>query len=318
MVEPGTSERIALNSSIVKRRDLEHPMRRHLRVEAGDRQPLRMEPGLAQRAEHDRRDLAHHARERRRDHERLHHVVERRTREQRARSRRVTPGTTAPAAPACGGSAVVSCRSVVISAPPFTSIAAWWILASTAKLSGGRSRNVSRPSTRYSSHERPRQVQRPGVDARGLDAELPPVAGLRQRDVAHVVLEVEALVLDPVGIVDLERDAQQLLPENRRQVQAALDVLQQALEPHPATGGGRRVVDIDQRDVGIGVARFPRKRNGRLLRATGAWRPLGRLLVAAAAESSIAPACPHPCGCRILGRAMARPIPVVDLAVPVD
>jgi hypothetical protein len=46
--------------------------------------------------------------------------------------------------------------------------------------------------------QRALQVERPGVDARGLDAELAPVAGLGQGDVAHVVFDVEALVLDPV------------------------------------------------------------------------------------------------------------------------
>ena len=52
----------------------------------------------------------------------------------------------------CGGTGEVSCSSVAISAPPFASIAAWWILVRIAKLSGGRSRKVSSPSTRYSSH----------------------------------------------------------------------------------------------------------------------------------------------------------------------
>jgi methylglutaconyl-CoA hydratase len=51
--------------------------------------------------------------------------------------------------------------------------------------------------------ERPRHVERARVDPRGLDAELPPVAGLRQRDVPDVVLEIESLVLDPVRVVEL-------------------------------------------------------------------------------------------------------------------
>ena len=51
-----------------------------------------------------------------------------------------------------GGSTVVSCSRVMISEPPRTSIAAWWILARIAKLSLGRCRNESSPSTRYSSH----------------------------------------------------------------------------------------------------------------------------------------------------------------------
>ncbi len=51
------------------------------------------------------------------------------------------------------------------------------------------------------------------------------------------------VVLDPVREIEFERHAQQLLPEDRRQVQPALDVLQQALEMDPAVRGrstGRR------------------------------------------------------------------------------
>ena len=47
-----------------------------------------------------------------------------------------------------GGSGVVSCSSVVISAPALASMAAWWIFARIAKLFFGRSRNESSPSTR--------------------------------------------------------------------------------------------------------------------------------------------------------------------------
>jgi hypothetical protein len=104
--------------------------------------------------------------------------------------------------------------------------------------------------------QRPRQVERPSVDPRGLDAELAPVAGLRQRDVAHVILDVEPLVLDPVRVVELERHAQQLLPKNRRQVQPALDVFQEPLEAYPPPGRGRRIVDVDEGDVRIGVPRL--------------------------------------------------------------
>ena len=48
------------------------------------------------------------------------------------------------------------------------------------------------------------QVQRPGVDTRYLDTELPPVARFGQRNVAHVVVDVKGLVFDPVGVVQIE------------------------------------------------------------------------------------------------------------------
>ena len=56
--------------------------------------------------------------------------------------------TNSPPPPFMGGCAVTSCSSVVISEPPLSSMAAWWIFARIAKLSGGKSRNVSSPSTR--------------------------------------------------------------------------------------------------------------------------------------------------------------------------
>jgi len=74
------------------------------------------------------------------------------------------------------------------------------------------------------------QVEGTGVDARGLDAELAPVPPAWQRDMANVVLEVEVLVLDPVGVVEFERDAQQLAAEDRRAVQRPLDVREDGLE----------------------------------------------------------------------------------------
>jgi PAS domain-containing protein len=59
------------------------------------------------------------------------------------------------------------------------------------------------------------QVERARMDARGLDAELPPVARCRQGDVAHVVFEVEVLVVDPVGEVQFQRHALELAAEHR-------------------------------------------------------------------------------------------------------
>jgi hypothetical protein len=98
------------------------------------------------------------------------------------------------------------------------------------------------------------EIEGAGVDARGLDAELAPVTGLGQGDVAHVVFDVEVLVLDPVGIVEVERHAQDLLAEHRQLAEPAFDMGQDLLEAHLAARRGGLVVDVQQGDVGIGVS----------------------------------------------------------------
>ena len=47
------------------------------------------------------------------------------------------------------------------------------------------------------------------MDTRGKDAQLAPVPRLRQGNVAHVVLQLEIRILDPVGVIELERNARQ-------------------------------------------------------------------------------------------------------------
>ncbi len=71
-----------------------------------------------------------------------------------------------------------------------------------------------------------------------------------------VVLDVEILVVDPVRVIEFERYVDQLLPEDRRRVQPALDMGDDVLEAHPASGRGRRVVDTDARDMRQDVVRF--------------------------------------------------------------
>ena len=62
------------------------------------------------------------------------------------------------------------------------------------------------------------------MEARRLDANLAPIARLRQRDVPHVILEVEARVLHPPRMVEVQRDVDHLLAERSREVEPALDV----------------------------------------------------------------------------------------------
>ena len=72
---------------------------------------------------------------------------------------------------------------------------------------------------------------------------------MRQGDVADMELEVELRILDPVGVVEIERHGDQLLAETTRKVQPALDVAQNALERHLAAGRRRLVVDREGTDV---------------------------------------------------------------------
>jgi len=94
------------------------------------------------------------------------------------------------------------------------------------------------------------------VDPCDLDAELAPVAGGRQRHVAHVELDVDVLVLDPVGPVEVERHRDQPAPEHRRGVEPRLEELQDVLEPHEPARRRGRIVDAEPGDVQVLVAMF--------------------------------------------------------------
>ena len=80
-------------------------------------------------------------------------------------------------------------------------------------------------------------AQRRGVDARGENAQLPPVAGFGQGDVAHVVLEVKIRVFHPVGSAEAVGNKSQFATENRRQMQAVFQQGENLLEAHLAARG---------------------------------------------------------------------------------
>ena len=82
--------------------------------------------------------------------------------------------------------------------------------------------------------QRLRAVEPLGVDPGGERAQLLLAAGLRQRGVAQVVLEVEVRVVDPQRPAGLERRERELLAVARDQVQAAADVVGEVVE----RGGG--------------------------------------------------------------------------------
>ena len=66
----------------------------------------------------------------------------------------------------------------------------------------GKTRDVSQAPDDVRHPQRPRVVELPGLQARDLGHELFPVAGLRQRDVTHVILEIEVPVFGPVRVVE--------------------------------------------------------------------------------------------------------------------
>ncbi len=98
--------------------------------------------------------------------------------------------------------------------------------------------------------ERAVEVQRARGQPRDGDRQLAAVGGLGQADVADVELEVEVLVLDPVGVVEVQRHAHEAAAEDRRACEAALEVGEDVLEADLAARRGRRVVDRDHAAVG--------------------------------------------------------------------
>src|SRR3546814_1364075 len=62
-------------------------------------------------------------------------------------------------------------------------------------------------------------------------------------------LDIEMLVLDPIGMVHGERQAVETTLEQRRAVDTGLDVADDVLEAHETARRGRGVVDIDPHDV---------------------------------------------------------------------
>ena len=136
-----------------------------------------------------------------------------------------------------------SWMALVISIPDMPSMAAWWILVTTAKQPAGTPCDVVQPFDDVELPQRPVEIERTRDQASHLDAQLSPVARLRQRDVTNVELEVEVGILDPVRVVQVERHPHQPLAEDAGLVQPLVDVVEDPLERDPAARRGRRVVD---------------------------------------------------------------------------
>ncbi len=76
---------------------------------------------------------------------------------------------------------------------------------------------VLQPVDQVHLPQRPRPVERPAKDPRHLLPQLLVRRRRRQRDLAHVVLEVEVGIVDPIRIVQAQRHRLEPPPERRQQ-----------------------------------------------------------------------------------------------------
>ena len=60
------------------------------------------------------------------------------------------------------------------------------------------------------------------MQARRLDAQLPPVAWFRQRDVPYMKLEIEIGIFDPIRMIEAQRHTRNALPKRARLVQTLI------------------------------------------------------------------------------------------------
>jgi len=117
--------------------------------------------------------------------------------------------------------------------------------------------------------ERFAAVQWARMQTRHLDAELAPVARLRQRDVADVEFHIDMAIIDPVGAVEVQRNRNQATVEYGRPVQPGFKKLQYVLEPDRPAGRCRGVVNSESCNVHVLVAMLELQeqvvRSGKLL-----------------------------------------------------
>jgi hypothetical protein len=91
--------------------------------------------------------------------------------------------------------------------------------------------------------ERSRTVERPRHDAGHLLGQLRVGPRSRQRQLADVEVEVEMRVVEPVRVVQAERDLGQPPPERREQRQAPGDQVVDGLEGELSVGPGGGIED---------------------------------------------------------------------------
>jgi hypothetical protein len=110
--------------------------------------------------------------------------------------------------------------------------------------------------------QRPAAVERPGEDALDGVPQLLVVAGRRHRGVADVEVDVEVGILDPVRIVEPERNRDEPARERRKEVQALTDEAGDACVGDLAARRGRRVVHGKAAHVPVGPGCLDREELG--------------------------------------------------------
>ena len=107
--------------------------------------------------------------------------------------------------------------------------------------------------------QRPRAIERPLEDPRHLLGQLGIGRRRRQRDLAYVVLQIEVRILDPIRVVEVERDRLQPPAKRRQKRQPLLDHVQQVGELELPVGPRARVEHRQRSDVPRLARRFERQ-----------------------------------------------------------
>ena len=95
----------------------------------------------------------------------------------------------------------------------------------------------------------PVQVERPVHDPADQNIQLPPVPRPGQGNVTHVIFQIEPVVIHPIGMIEAQWHALNLLPEARGQWQPRFHVAQDILEPQHSAGDRGLIVDVKTADM---------------------------------------------------------------------
>ena len=109
--------------------------------------------------------------------------------------------------------------------------------------------------------QRPRAIERDRSDLTCDRRQLSPAPRLRHANPTNVIVGIEVRVLDPHGVVELERHLGKPSGECGDPMKAADDVVPERLE-RVAVGHRRRVVDAGHRYVHVGARRFEVQEGG--------------------------------------------------------
>ena len=123
----------------------------------------------------------------------------------------------------------------------------------TAGLDAG---NVVDPLDDISLPKRLVAIEDQRMQARDLDAEMPPVTRLGQRNMADMVLEVHFSLVDPVGAIEIEGHADKTPAQHRRDIQPLANMRHDIAQPDLATRRRTRIINPQHRHVHALVGLF--------------------------------------------------------------